>query len=251
MPLSDPVRFSNLKAMARSAAHYRHAVEVQREDARHMRLGRALHCLLLGGKPLAVYPGKVRRGKEWEAFLSARPDHEIILANDLPEVQGMERSVRKNRDAMALLDGIRETRLEWEFLGRKCAGTPDAHDESVVELKSAQCSEPRRFARDGLWFGYHAQLAWYRMGIHLAGIGEPRDAYIIAAESSPPHPVTVMKLTARALEQGDKLCRLWMERLIACEQANEWPGYVQGIVDFDVPDDEIELKFEDDESEAA
>jgi len=37
-----------------------------------------------------------------------------------------------------------------------------------------------------------------------------------------------------------------MERLLACEAANEWPGYAQSIVDFDVPD-ELELDFGDDE----
>ncbi len=249
-PLVAPVRFSNLKAMARSPMHYRHSVEAEREDARHLRLGRALHCLLLGGKELSVYPGAVRRGKEWDKFYAANSDKEIILGSDYVVAEAMERQVRKNRTAMALMDGVRETRIEWEYLGRRCAGTPDAHDDSLLELKTTKCSEPGRFVRDGIWYGYQAQLAWYRQGIISAGLGQPRDAYIVAVESSPPHPVTVLRLTQRALDQGERLCRLWMERLIACEQAGEWPGYVQGIVDFDVPDDELELKFAEDEEAA-
>lgn len=250
MPLSDPVRFSNLKAMARSAAHYRHAVEVKREDARHLRLGRAMHCILLGGRQVAIYPGAVRRGKEWDKFAAANQDCEIFLVSEFSVAEEMADAVRRTPDAMRLLDGVRERRIEWEWLGRRCAGTPDAHREVLTELKSTKCAEPGRFVRDGIWFGYHAQLAYYRLGLYASGTGAPREQYCIAAESAPPYPVTVLRMTPRAMEQGEKLCRVWMERLLACEAVGEWPGYVQGIVDFDVPDDDLGLVFAEDEEAA-
>jgi hypothetical protein len=250
--LSDPVRFSHLKSMARSPAHYRHSVEEVREDSRHLRLGRALHCLLLGGKQLSIYPGAARRGKEWDKFEALNTGNEIVLASEYIIAEEMERSVRRNPEAMRLLEGVREQRIEWDFLGRRCAGTPDAHREVLTELKSTKCSEPGRFVRDGIWYAYNAQMSWYRQGIIASGTGNPRECYVVACESTAPYPVTVLRMTDRALGQGEKLCRLWMERLLACEQADEWPGYVQGIVDFDVPDDDLGLVFEDDdETEAA
>jgi hypothetical protein len=248
--LTDPVRFSHLKRMAQSPLHYRHSVEEQREDARHLRLGRTLHCILMGGKELAVYPGAVRRGKEWDKFAAAHVGCEIILAADYEVAEAMAGEVQKNRDAMDLLTGIKEKRIEWTYLGRRCAGTPDAHADAIVELKTGRTSEPGRFVRDGIWYGYHAQLWWYRNGVISSGVGKPQSAYVVAVESSPPYPVTVLRLTQRALDQGERLCRLWMERLLACEAAGEWPGYVQGIVDFDVPEDDLGLVFADDEEAA-
>lgn len=47
----------------------------------------------------------------------------------------------------------------------------------------------------------------------------------------------MLRLTPRALEEGEKLNRSWIERLDGCELADEWPGYTQSILDLDVPDD--------------
>ena len=45
----------------------------------------------------------------------------------------------------------------------------------------------------------------------------------------------------------------WMETLRQCEESGHWPGYAQSVVDWDVPGDEDELIFgdEDEGSEAA
>ncbi|HYF25325.1 MAG TPA: hypothetical protein VD931_06265, partial [Baekduia sp.] len=58
------------------------------------------------------------------------------------------------------------------------------------------------------------------------------------------------RLTSRALEQGERLWRLWFERFQVCEQSGYWPAYAESVVDLDVPDD-VELTFSDEALEAA
>jgi exodeoxyribonuclease VIII len=239
-----PVRFSALKHIQRSPAHYAAIAESATDETISMRLGSAGHAILLE-QPIAVYTGKVRRGKAWETFEEEHVGQVVVNQREHDEARRMVDSIMKHRDARQLIfsdDAAMEKRLEWSALGRSCAGTPDVRTgRYVVDLKTTRCSEPSKFNRDGTWRYYHAQLAWYLDGVVASGIGKPSEAYIVAVESTKPWPVTVLRLTDRALDQGRRLCRLWLERLLQCERANYWPGYVEGIVDFDVLDDPFEL----------
>jgi hypothetical protein len=236
----EPVRFSSLEKIAQSPAHY----QVAARQTATMRKGSYSHALLLGTSDhWAIYDG-VRRGKEWESFKADHDGKEILSRSESSDAIALAEAVERHRDAMALLrEGEQEKRLEWEFLGRNCAGTPDVrHADRIVDLKTTRCSEPGRFVRDATFRLYHAQLAWYLDGVTLSGVGTPREAWIVAVESTPPYPVTVLKLTDNALNAGRRACRLWMERLLACEAADSWPGYCEAAVDFDVAED-VELSF--------
>lgn len=244
-----PVRFSHLKLMALSPAHYRHASTTDREPTKAMRIGTIVDRMIFGG-PLVTYDG-TRRGKEWQAFKSEHAGSEIVTASEVAEARPMADSLRANKLAMHWLSGTHQQRIDWTFCGRECRSTPDSfiHGGCVTDLKSTRCSEPNRFTRDALRMNYHAQLAFYGMALELS-VSDPH--VIVAVESSAPYTVTVLSLTEAAVEQGRKLCRLWMERLIVCEASGEWPGYAQSVVDLDVPD-ELELDFggDVDESEEA
>jgi exodeoxyribonuclease VIII len=248
-----PVRFSSLKAMARSPMHYRHSVEEGWEQSLAMRMGSAVHAILFG-QPYALWSGKVRNGKAWEDFQAQHGETLILNARELAEAQGIAAAVESHSEARRLLiadDLAIERRINWSFMGRDCAGTPDVRAAGyIVDLKTTRCADPERFVRDASFRAYHAQLAWYLDGVIQAGLGTPTEAYIVAVESTPPHPVTVLRLTDNAIDQGRRLCRIWMERLLSCERANHWPGYVEGVVDFDV-DVPLDLEFSDDEEHAA
>lgn len=252
-PRTVPVRFSHLKQMALSPAHYRYAVQVDRDDTLSMRLGRGVHSLLLDRPDrVTVFTGKTRQGKVWEAFEAEaeRNNREVLNQREYEVAVGIANAVRSNAKAYELLlDGtVMESRIDWSMLGRACRSTPDARKPGVlVELKTGRTSQPERFVSSATWMSYHAQLAFYRSAIRWAG-GDVCEAYIVAVESAPPFPVTVLRVTERALDYGDRLVRLWFERLLQCEQSNEWPGYVQSVVEFDVTDDpRDELVFGDED----
>ena len=246
-PRSVPVRFSNLKRMAQSPLHYWQSVQSGFEETLALRLGAGTHALLFK-QSLIVFDGKVRNGKVWDKFAADHADKVILNRKEYAQAESVATAIHRHKRASELLfakDAVIEERIHWKFMGRDCAGTPDVRTPSyVVDLKTTICSEPVKFNRDGRWRSYHAQLAWYLDAVLQAGLGAPAEAYIVAVESNPPHPVTVMRLTERALDAGRKLVRPWFERLIGCEQENYWPAYVADVVEFDVDDTEFSLRIE-------
>lgn len=246
-----PVRLHHLKAFGRSGLHGRMSRAGEEADpTAAMERGSGTDELLLpllGGEGRVIaYPGAVRRGKEWEAFQAAHPDTIILTAKEYEKAARMADAVRAHDLAAHLLEGEQRKTIEWSWMGRTCSGTPDARTaEHITDLKTTVSSEPDKFTWQALRLGYHAQLAWYLQGVAQSGLGQPRDAYIVAVESSAPWPVTVLRLTPRALGVGARLVRLWMERLLSCEAAGAYPAYCEAIVDLDVPSDEQDLDYGD------
>jgi hypothetical protein len=253
-----PVRFHMLRAAGRSPAHAQLAIAGDsKKPTQSMEKGTAVHALVFGTRRVIPYtpppdpkakPGSspkrvVRNGKTWDAFKAANPDTEILAPADYDKAQRMAEAVRACPLALDVLRGTQERTLLWTSQGRTCRTTPDAasYMEFASELKTCSCSDPQRFAWHALRMHYHAQMAWHLEGIAGAGLGQPRTAYVVAVESAAPYPVTVLQLTERALEAGEKLCRLWFERLIGCEKTGEWPPYAQSVVPLDVADEDFDL----------
>ncbi len=250
----EPVRFSRLKLMGKSAAHY----ELGRTDeTASLRKGSAVHSFLLGEeRRVQLYEGKRdKRIKVYQEFLEEHPDADILSPREFEDVDGMRRALRKHRRAMELLDGIREERIEWTLAGRACAGTPDVvqlrpdGSKVLVELKTAQSSAPQLFQWQARKLAYHAQIAWYARGLETAMAYTPGpvvEQYIVAVESSPPYPVTVVRVMPSMRIAGDKQCRIWFEQLLVCERTGRFPPYVDGDVEWE--EDETELEWDDEEA---
>ncbi len=114
MTALQPLHFSQLKHIARSPAHYAHALRTMREDTVAFRLGRATHSLLLGGPLVQVWEGASRRGKAWDAWRADQsPDAIILLESEMDRVRDMAEAVRNNRHAAPLIEGMTELNLEW------------------------------------------------------------------------------------------------------------------------------------------
>jgi hypothetical protein len=233
---TDPLRFSRLKLMAKSPAHF---AAYQEDETSAMEVGTATDRLLLGGGPVLAYPGAVRRGKDYDAFVARNPGALILTQNDAAKALGMAEAVRACPDAVRLLTGARQDTIRWDFDGRACRGTPDVRGAGfLTDLKTGETSDPMRFGWKVRRYAYHAQMAWYQTGVQLAGLPQARESYIVSVEQAPPHVVTVFRLTERSLEFGARLWRLWFEQLRVCEASGEFPGYSRAVVDLDLPEDE-------------
>ncbi len=251
-PPPEPLRFSSLKRMAQSPAHYRHYLTNPQKQTKPMLLGDALDALVFGHKELAVFDGKSRRGEAWTNFADEHPEAVLLLAPEHEQVKGMAASVQANKQASELLTGTTQETIRWNIGQRECRGTPDAFTQDrLVELKTTRNANPYKFMTDGRYMGYHAQLVWYFDGLRTLGkIGRDGSCLIVAVESSPPFPVTIFQLTQRAIIEGSKLWNLWFNRLMVCEESNLWPAYSDAIVPFETPDTEgLTLKIDGEEME--
>lgn len=250
-PRTVPVRFSNLKRMGQSPKHYWHACQSGYEQTLSMRLGSGTHAMLFN-EPWTVWTGDpgskkkpVRNGKKYEKFANDNAGKVIMSIGEYRKARAMSEAIKRKERAMELLtEGRREHTIRWQCLDRACTSRPDVFTRSrVVELKTTKCADPNRFARDGRWMAYHAQIAFYLDAVLASGLGTPDSAYVVAVESAPPYPVTVLRLTERAIDIGRRMCRLWLEQVLACEAENYWPGYIESDGVFDVADDEDEEVF--------
>ena len=238
----DPLRFSRLKLMGKSPAHYAAYVST---PTGAMETGTAADKLLLGGKVVA-YPGPTRRGKEYDAFAAANSDALIVTQKEFAVADGIAQSVSACHDAMRLLTGIRQHTMLWDFNGRPCRGTPDVRgDGFLTDLKTGETSDPRFFHFKVRRFAYHAQMRFYETGVALANLPPVTDSYIVAVEQAPPHVVTVYRLSAATIELGARLWRLWLEQLQVCEASGSFPPYSQSIVDLELFEDEELLELGD------
>lgn len=245
-----------MKQMGSSPKHYFAACQNDVEDPTlAMRLGTLGHAMLWPdvAPPYAVYDG-TRRGKAWEEFKAAHDGIEIYTRSEANEASGMAEALDRHDDARDLLrTGTPEFPIMWNYCGRAFSSRLDVRGPNrVVELKTAKTSHPDWFMRDATRMGYHAQVAAYRMALaQITGRQTSAiDAHIVVVEKRKPYVVTVFDMSERTLREGEKLIRSWYEQIVACEEANAWPGYTESRVLFDVPDpDEDALIFDDEDEE--
>jgi hypothetical protein len=241
-----PVRYSNLKLMAQSPMHYKHA-EGRPDDSpprnRSMLVGTAGHKMILtAGKTIVVFDGKTRRGKAWDAFKLEHDGKIILNEAEYADAKAMADAVGRDPRAQALLMRAphREQTLRWQLAGRDCRGTPDAFgDDILLDVKTTRTAHPDRFAWEARRMGYHGQLDWYRHG--LLHVGAPyaklptrRQCFVIAVENKAPYPVTVFELTEDLLNEGRTCWSAWFERYCVCSDSNHWPAYSECIEPLDV-----------------
>lgn len=242
---ADALRFSRLRLMGRSAAHYHGYVDDPSYD---MERGSAVHAMLFGNvEVLGWEEGRPRRGKDFDAFQADHPDALILTASDFQQSRAMADAVRRNALAMRVLDGEHEQTMLWQREGRWCRGTPDVRNDAQrfhSELKTGETADPRKFQWKLRDFCYHGQLAWYADGAERAGKPRPDAHYIVAVEASAPYVSTVFRVRPAALETGRKLIALWLEQLKVCEAAGAWPGYCESVVELTLAD-ETGLIFEE------
>ena len=238
------IRFSALKHIDRSPAHYRHAALHRGESSLAQRMGTAAHAATFGTPRLAVYHGR-RAGKQWEAFQAANGDAVIVNEREHRIATAMAASLRADPIVGPVLFGpdMRyEVEVAWEIMlggrRRRCAGRIDALGDIVlVDLKALRDGSPNKCQHTIRWSDYHTQAVWYADGCERAGLGY-RTPMIAVVENTAPYPCVLYPLGPRAVDYGRSRYLGWLEKLAVAEENNAWHGYAQQPVTFEVPDDE-------------
>ena len=234
------VNWSSLKHYAKSPAHYRSALENPQPPSDDLRMGSALHALLLEGaealaERFAVSPeGLNRRTKEgkesWAAFAAENRDKDIISVEQADAIRLMAAAVAAHPAAARLLACCREREvsIRWEdpATGMACKARLDGLDREhgvLIDLKTAKDASPKGFARAAADLGYHGQAAFYLEGLAVCGI--EADCVFLVVEKTPPFAVALYHIDGEALAAGRRLAVRCLDLHACCVKTNEWPGY--------------------------
>jgi PDDEXK-like domain of unknown function (DUF3799) len=263
-PKDGRVHWSELKEITRSAAHYKLACEEAKTPTQPIIIGAVTDSIVFGNRGYAIYPDRedektgkmvkaVRNGERWEKFRLENEGKILCIPTEYEVARGAAEAVLANPIARELLEGCEFQKvLQWSMLGLDCAagiagerGGLDANNPRgcrktkgrpyIVDLKVTSCTEPDEFERHCWRMKWHGQGAYYKNGAHESNI-EAEEYILIAVEGSRPHNVTCFRVTERSLEMGDQLVSTCAERLRACDAEDFFPGYVQELVDCDVPE---------------
>lgn len=254
--LTDPdgsIHFSTLKQMAKSPAHYAwRCKNPHTEQTRDMRIGTAVHHLVLGQNErhnVWVFEGDARRGKAWEDFAARHKGDTILTMPEALEAEPIADAVVADPVARTILNGTRrEVPLQWTDNGIPCAttGIDIVGPGYIADLKVVHNAEPDYLMKHALRMGWHAQLIWYRGGyLELFPNMTPFDLHLLCVESSPPHCVTVLTLSPEVIEAGQKCVRAWMERLKVCAESGVYPGYTMSPVTWALPEWMTDQEFDE------
>ena len=264
------LNWSTLKHISISPALLRWRMDHPLADTDALRLGRAIHCLVL--EPDKFDSRWITRGQcnaKTKAGTRCESDGSLWVAGSwfcrvkghAPEGAGappaeLEIIDKDSRElaivcagqvsahplaAKAIIGGNAEHEMEWEDsdTGIACRGRTDLlQPDFLLDLKSTKAQTPREFEMDAARNLYHGQLAWYHDGAILAG-KLPKDAKppkIIAVSTSEPYDVAVYECPRVTLEAGRILRRDLLRQYAACQAADWWPGHSPDLRTLDLPD---------------
>lgn len=239
----DAVNYSSLKEGRKSIAHMAWAVSHPEPPKDSMRIGTALHAMLLeptrAKELVAIAPTVNRRtnaGKDAEAaFYKANEGKCIIDEAEAETVRHMFRAVMSNPTARRLVktDGLTETVATWtdEPTGLACKAKLDKYcaKNLLLDIKTTRDASPDSFQRDFHNLGYFMQAAWYSDGYERVD-GNAAPYTILAIENEPPYGVVVYAPTSDAIAAGRMECRRILDEYAAALKAGAkesglWPGY--------------------------
>lgn len=205
-----------------------------------MKRGSAVDALIFGHKKVIGYPGKQRRGKDWDTFQAENQGCEILTASEYDKARRMADAVMGCVLAAPYMKGATQETIRFRWMGLDCRSTPDVKgDGFLTELKTSASSEPVKFTYHALRMAYHAQMRMQQIAC-----GDKRPCFIVCVESDAPYPVTVLEIDPKTLELGERLLVTWAERLKNCELSGHFPPYCQDVFPLIAPED-VTFEYEE------
>ena len=247
---------SGLDNIAKSPAHYQHALSEVREFTPAMLLGSVTHHKLLEPENFtdwfAVAPEINRRTNEgkaaWEKFQTDNANKTVVTGEVLETAERIIAKIKDHSIANGQLEGFKEVAFYWkdERTGVLCKCKPDClgMQAQLVDLKVVSEADPGNFARKILNLRYHVQAALYLDGVRAAidqgNVTElkflaPRKFVFLAVESSEPHGIGVYELPIDAVELGRSKYQADLKTFLECTASGKWPTYTESVVPIQLP----------------
>lgn len=222
----------------------------ERKETDALRLGSAVHTLILEGEP-AFWARHVQRPRmyeadrgndkgsvkpwnrnavvcqEWEAAQAAA-GKTVMGAEDFLTCFDLKRAVMSNPEAKALLhEGKPEVTIRRQFHPRfHVQGRIDwlRDDGVIVDLKTIDSLDNLDRAIEDR--GYLYQLAYYRWLLHLETGAAAEACYIVAVEKQEPFESQVIAIDSFLLDAAAALNLQTLNEIAHSFETGEWPGRV-------------------------
>lgn len=224
------LHFSDLKRMAQSALHFKHARDNPSNTTPAKRIGSQTHAMVFDQPLRPVFNGR-RAGQEWQLYASSLgvSAEEILNETENDTACEIANAVYSHSILAEARKGARfEVPMKWTMSGVECAtrGIDIQWTTHHDDLKTCRTVEPSRLLWDCTSRLYHAQLAWYEIGRSIDhGFKRTKPHRLLCVENSPPYDVAVVELSDALIEEGKRACFKWFEQYKVSLESNQWPGY--------------------------
>lgn len=245
---------SFLKRMAESSPRHAQIERRMHRDTPSMRIGSALHCLLLRphrfNELFAVTPLEInRRTKEgkaaYEQFLADAGDRQVLAPKELASAKLAAETAQRNKGVMQLLERCprRELSVVAEYEGVLCKIRLDLAAMTLPvggDLKSTgENATVSDFERAMANYDYDLQACLYMDVASVAGLELEHFAFAVVETAQIDDDGRPDRHTEAAVfridEESIAATRPWLRKLLAfyrqCEEAGVWPAYGEGITD--------------------
>lgn len=245
------LNWSLLKELQKSPAHFQYRRQVPLDDSPALRIGRALHCSVLQPeqwhseyilRPKFAGTGAVAARKQWE---EQHCEMTQLSDDEMQTVIGMSDAISSQQTVSILLEdcNFREHALFATHISPSSESTVeikgkiDAYSKALkclVDVKTCQDASREACSRLIFNYGYHCQLAFYKMLAEANGL-PVESCVLIFVEKSAPHGVAAYYLSETALAAGQETAENLLDRYITCSGRNQWPGYPDVISEISLP----------------
>lgn len=244
---SSALSSSGIKKLLRSPAHYLVERTQSRAPTESMRIGTAVHTLVLEpdrAGEIVIMPEFNRRTKdgkaEAEAWLARNADRQAFDEVAFERIHRAAEAVRAHPAAgMLLSEGKAETSLFWRDAREQveCRARFDWYrpDGIISDVKTCQDASPEGFQRAIGAFAYHVSAAHYWLGHEHLLDRSPAAWLFICVEVEPPFGVAVYALDSASLRAGIDQCAKAYRTFRQCVENDAWPAYPNTIEPISAP----------------
>tara|TARA_R100000734_G_scaffold19149_2_gene18631 strand:- start:7226 stop:7993 length:768 start_codon:yes stop_codon:yes gene_type:complete len=197
---------SMLSKLNKGPEHLQHYLDGGVEESPALNFGKAFHLYILEkdkyDTDVAVFLGKTRRGKEWEAFSKAHVGKTIISFKEALKIKEMEESLfskKAIKEALTDSDNSYESVAIGNIYDTPCKGKADIVNDKkgmIIDLKTTQSVNPKEFRRSCYKYGYHRQAYFYKE------LFKANQFMFICVEKEPPYSVGIFHTSDEFIEQG-------------------------------------------------
>lgn len=249
----NAMNHSTLKKIAKSAAHFKHALDNPEDrETDSKRFGTSAHALVLEPDKFSsmVVPAPVnpKTGepfgsgtKAWAEYAEQHKGKLVLTPDELDRLQAVAKKLHSHSSASPLLRsaGMNEVAIVWDdpTTGLRCKGRVDRLVERFgrVDLKTCESAAWSDLSSSMVNYGYHTQDAFYAMGCDALGVTGEGSAFV-CVESEAPHEIAVYTTGPDTMGIARTLVGEWLREIVKCQSSGEWPGYSKDVQVVDAPE---------------